>query len=412
MKFYADLHIHSHHSLATSRQLTIPHLDVWGRKKGISVIGTGDASHPGWLSEIKSQLSSCGNGLYQIRKSSIISGAAQLSAEPTLFMLTAEISCIYKKNGKVRKVHALVLAPDFASFEKLQKKLSAIGNITSDGRPILGLDVHDLLEMVLSLKSGASLIPAHIWTPWFSVLGSKSGFDSIEECFGDLTSEIFALETGLSSDPPMNRMCSILDRFTLVSNSDAHSPEKIGREANIFTTERSYDAIIGALRHPERGFAGTVEFFPEEGKYHCDGHRACSVCWEPGETKAHGGICPVCKKPVTVGVLSRVDALADRTPETIPAAMAPFYSQTGLKSIIAQRYGMREQSKKVTEAYEATLKRFGNEFSILMDVSESELMLHDELIAAGVIRMRSGDVTRKGGYDGEFGSIAVYPEKR
>lgn len=261
MSYIADLHIHSHFSIATSKQLTPSMLDLWGRKKGIAVVGTGDATHPGWLAELKKNVVSTNNGFYQVREGSLQPDAAAYGSEPVSLVLTAEISCIYKRSGKVRKVHNLVLAPEFSSFEKIQKELGKRGNITSDGRPILGLDSRDLLEILLNADSRVVLVPAHIWTPWFSVLGSKSGFDSIDACYGDLAEHIFAVETGLSSDPPMNRRCSFTDRYALISNSDAHSPEKLGREANIFDTELSYSAMIAALKSPKKGFLGTIEYF-------------------------------------------------------------------------------------------------------------------------------------------------------
>lgn len=413
MNFIADLHIHSHFSLATSKLLTAPYLDLWARKKGITVVGTGDAAHPGWLKELSGHLTPAGNGLFTIKKSAQLPEAKELAGNPVYFMLTAEISCIYRCDGKVRKVHNIVIAPDMASFRKLQKKLGAIGNITSDGRPILGLDSRDLLEMVLESDSRAALIPAHIWTPWFSVLGSKSGFDTINDCYRDLSGHIFAVETGLSSDPPMNRRCSFLDRYALVSNSDAHSPEKLGREANRFSTECSYEGIIGALKNPAGGeFAGTIEYYPEEGKYHLDGHRACGICWEPEETKKHKGICPVCGKMVTVGVLNRVNVLADRKkPSGRNVPKSPFISLTGLKSILAERYGVREQTKKVGTAYENMLRQFGSEFGILTDVPFASLQSFDEEIAVCIAQLRKGNVYLEGGFDGVFGKVKVYDKR-
>jgi uncharacterized protein (TIGR00375 family) len=408
MNFIADLHIHSHFSLATSRQLDIPHLELWGRKKGISVVGTGDAAHPGWLSELKEHLQPAGNGLYHTKKKYLLPETAQYGRDPVQFILTAEISCIYKRNGRVRKVHNLVMAPSFTGFEIIQKRLGALGNITSDGRPILGIDSRDLLEIVLTADSDACLVPAHIWTPWFSVLGSKSGFDSIEECYGDLADQIFAVETGLSSDPPMNRRCSMLDRYTLISNSDAHSPEKLGREANRFSTECSYHGIMHALRKPEGAFLGTIEYFPEEGKYHLDGHRNCDISWIPEETLRHKGICSVCGKPVTVGVLSRVNQLADRLDSGRNQVLLPYLSLTALKSVIAERFSIREQTKKVSLSYDTMLRRFGSEFSILMDVSVEELQKFDTRIAEGILRLRQGRVSLTGGYDGVFGKVSVY----
>jgi DNA helicase II / ATP-dependent DNA helicase PcrA len=406
--FIADLHIHSHYSLATSKQLVIPQLELWGKKKGITVIGTGDAAHPGWLAEIKKDLRSCGNGLFTVKKGVSLQEKKRYDGESVYFILTAEISSIYRYDGRVRKVHNIVLAPSFASFEKIQKKLSTIGNITSDGRPILGLDSRDLLEIVLEADSEAVLIPAHIWTPWFSVLGSKSGFDSIEECYRDLSSNIFAVETGLSSDPPMNRRCSFLDKYTLVSNSDAHSPEKLGREANLFSTDCSYEGIMTALKDPDKGFKGTIEYFPEEGKYHLDGHRSCTIRWEPEDTIKHNGICPVCGKPVTVGVLNRVNELADRKERSKKNCTVPFLSLTGLKSIIAEWLNVREQSKKVSRQYDELLLKFGSEFTILIDVPVEDLVKYDPVLAEGIDNLRKGMVRLEGGYDGVFGSVNVF----
>ena len=340
MKLVADLHIHSHFSRATSANLTFEHLTRWAQLKGIQVVGTGDIAHPGWLAEMREKLAPAEDGLYRLRAD--LAAAVERDVPPAChapvrFILGGEISNIYKRGDRTRKVHNIVFAPFFDAVEQLQARLERIGNIRSDGRPILGLDSCDLLEIVLETDPRCHLIPAHIWTPWFSLLGSKSGFDSVEECFADLTPHIFALETGLSSDPPMNWRVSSLDRYTLVSNSDAHSPEKLGREANLFDCELAYGAMFDALHGRDEassdkpGFSkkpglseegarrnasplrGTIEFFPEEGKYHFDGHRACNIVWDPSATRAHGGLCPLCGKPVTVGVMHRVEALAAGT---------------------------------------------------------------------------------------------------
>ena len=306
MKIVADVHLHSHYSRATSKNLDFEHLIQWAQLKGVNVVGTGDIAHPGWLQEMKDKLEPVEDGLFRLRDE--IAQAVQAEVPPACqapvrFMLAGEISSIYKKNDRVRKVHNVIFAPSLEAVEKIQAALEKIGNIRSDGRPILGLPSRDLLEIILEIDPACYLIPAHIWTPWFSLLGSKSGYDSVEECFEDLTPHIFALETGLSSDPPMNGRVSALDRYTLVSNSDAHSPEKLAREATVFDTELSYPAIFNALKSGDpEVFRGTVEFFPEEGKYHHDGHRKCNINWGPKETIAHNGRCPVCGKPVTVGV--------------------------------------------------------------------------------------------------------------
>ncbi len=407
MKFIADLHIHSRFSLATSSQLTPEMLDLWGRKKGLTVIGTGDAVHPVWLDELKEKLTPAENGLFRLKKNLVHTEAAKFG-KPVHFMLCSEISCIYKKNNRVRKVHNLVYAPSFSAMVKIQKTLSSIGNIGSDGRPILGLDSRDLLEIVLNADPQAVLIPAHIWTPWFSVLGSKSGFDSIEQCYGDLSEHIFAVETGLSSDPAMNRQCKILNRYALVSNSDAHSPENLGREANLFDTELSYSSIMDALKSKDKRFIGTVEYFPEEGKYHLDGHRKCEVCWEPHQTRKHKEICPVCGKKVTVGVLNRVAELAENSPGNRSSQTQIWHSVTPLKNILSEILQVGVNSKKVSQFYEDLLHKCGSEFNILLEIPIDDLRKSDRKVADGIERLRSGKVTIKSGYDGVFGSIKVF----
>src|SRR5215470_1782467 len=307
MGFHGDLHVHSKYSRATSRDLDLEHMAWWAARKGIGVIGTGDCVHPAWLTEIRDKLVPAGGGLFRLKpelEAQIWKTLPPACVAPVRFMLSVEISTIYKKADRTRKIHHLIYASDFEAVDRLAASLGRIGNIASDGRPILGLDSRDLLEITLESGQHSYLVPAHIWTPWFAALGSQSGFDSIEECYGDLAPHIFAVETGLSSDPPMNRRVSGLDRFTLVSNSDAHSPPILGREACAFATELDYFAIRRALE-TGIGYGGTVEFFPEEGKYHLDGHRLCGVRLEPAETRSHEGLCPACGKPLTVGVLSR-----------------------------------------------------------------------------------------------------------
>jgi len=410
MRFIADLHIHSHFSIATSKDLVPEKLDFWARMKGISVVGTGDFTHPGWTKELKEKLEPAEPGLFKLKDELRISGAPD---RPMRFLLTAEISNIYKKNGKVRKNHNVVLAPDFETVEGIQARLARIGNITSDGRPILGLDARDLLELVLEVNENVFFIPAHIWTPWFSVLGSKSGFDSIEECFEDLTPHIHAVETGLSSDPPMNWMCSFLDRYTLVSNSDAHSPEKLGREANLFDSDLSYPAMIRAMKNPaEETFLGTVEFYPQEGKYHFDGHRKCGIVWDPLESLKHNGICPVCGKKLTVGVLSRVAQLSDRDDIEQRSDKKPFHSLIPLKELLSEILGVSANSKKVIQAYQALIQKGGSEFDILLNMPLDELAhVTNEIVVEGIRRMRNREVFVKEGFDGEYGQIHVFDEK-
>src|SRR5262245_41661757 len=325
MRFHADLHVHSKYSRATSRNLDLEHLAAWAARKGIDVVATGDFTHPAWCTELKQKLVPAEGGLYRLRDEIEHGVMATLPAScrrPVRFMLEVEISTIYKKGERTRKVHHLIYAPDFDTVDRISARLARIGNIASDGRPILGLDSRDLLEIALESNPHAYLVPAHIWTPWFAALGSQSGFDSITDCYGDLADHIFAVETGLSSDPPMNWRISFLDRYRLTSNSDAHSPGKLGREATTFSCEPDYFSIRRALETGD-GYVGTVEFFPEEGKYHMDGHRTCGVRLDPKETITHGGVCPSCGKPLTIGVAHRVEVLADRAEEeTVPPATA------------------------------------------------------------------------------------------
>lgn len=415
MKFVADLHIHSHFSRATSKDLNFEHLTKWAQLKGVTVVGTGDLAHPGWLEEMKRKLEPAGEGLFRLKDefAEPIQKEVPNACEGTVrFMLAGEISNIYKKNDKVRKIHNVVFLPSFEAVEKFQTELEKIGNIRSDGRPILGLDSRDLLEIVLETDPQAYLIPAHIWTPWFALLGSKSGFDSVEECFDDLTPHIFAVETGLSSDPPMNWRLSILDKYTLVSNSDAHSPPKLGREANQFNTELSYPSIFEALRtgRPEK-YLGTIEFFPEEGKYHYDGHRRCEIGWNPKTTLEHDGICPKCGKPVTVGVMHRVQRLADRDEGQKPDRTHAFKSLIPLPEILSEIYNVGVNSKRVQKSYEALLAKLGSELSILQEIPIEEIRkFGGEFLAEGIQRMRNGDVNVAAGYDGEYGVIKVFKD--
>lgn len=418
MRFVGDFHIHSHYSRATSKQLTPDHLDFWARAKGISVVGTGDFTHPGWIAELRERLVPAEEGLFALKEEYRIGteehgfGPAVDTAK-TRFLLTAEVSSIYKYDGAVRKVHNVIYAPHFDAVLRIQEKIERLGgNIRSDGRPILGLDSRDLLELCLDADEDIFFVPAHIWTPWFSALGSKSGFDSIRECFRDLSGHISAVETGLSSDPPMNWMCSFLDGYTLVSNSDAHSPEKLGREANLFDTELSYSAIVRAMAEgAPAGFRGTVEFFPQEGKYHFDGHRKCGVVWDPLETLRHGGICPVCGQPVTVGVLNRVAQLADRGDINERSNRDPFYSLIPLKEILSEIEGTGVGSKRVQARYAEVLGRLGPELDILLFRERDEIArLYGEALATAVERMRGRQVRVSAGYDGEYGAIHIWSD--
>jgi uncharacterized protein (TIGR00375 family) len=396
MEFIADFHVHSKYSRATSRDMDVKHIAEWAKLKGITLMGTGDFTHHLWLQELKSDLEELGNGLYKHKD--------------IYFVLSAEISSIYSKNNRTYRIHNVILSPSFKTTEKINEMLSRRGNLASDGRPILGLDAEELARIVFDIDENCIFIPGHIWTPWFSLFGSMSGFDRIEDCFGKQTEKIFALETGLSSDPAMNWRISALDRFSLVSNSDSHSPSKIGREANVFNCQLDFKTIREVLKTKDKKrFLYTIEFFPEEGKYHYDGHRLCGVRFSPEETRANKGICPKCKKHLTVGVMSRVDALADRAEGFQPENTIPFKSLIPLEEIIAEAKGVKKGSTAVEKEYFAVLAKFGTEFDILIRANREEL--HKGLppkVAEGVLRMRQGKVTRLAGYDGEYGVIKVF----
>jgi len=404
MQIIADLHLHSKYSRATSKALDLFEIEKWAKIKGVNLMATADFTHPAWFQHLQENLMEVNPGIYQIKNSS--SGVK--------FLLSTEISCIYSKNGKVRRLHLVVFAPSLEVAEKLNEKLSAIGNLKADGRPILGLDAKKLLKICLDVDDKIMVIPAHAWTPWFSVFGSNSGFDSLEECFEELTPHIYAIETGLSSDPEMNWRWSKLDKITLISNSDAHSGQMIGREANVFAlADFTYEEIYQIIKNQDRKkFLYTIEFFPEEGKYHFDGHRQCKINFSPDETKKHQGICPVCKKPLTIGVLNRVDKLADREKVINSSDKIPFKSLVPLKEIIAEAYQQNKNTKKVDSLYFDLIKKGDNEFNILINLNEEQLLkITPELIVKGIIRIRQGQVLRIAGYDGEYGKIRAFHEK-
>jgi uncharacterized protein (TIGR00375 family) len=411
--FTADLHVHSHLSRATSRDCTLEGLYCWAQRKGIRVVGTGDCTHPDWCAELREKLVPAQPGLYRLRAdlaAALDADVAPACRAPVEFILSGEISSIYKRDGRTRKVHSLILLPELDSVERLNARLDAIGNIRSDGRPILGLDPRDLLRLALEAHAEALYIPAHIWTPWFSMLGSMSGFDSPEECFGDLVEQVFAAETGLSSDPPMNWRVSSLDRFALVSNSDLHSPANLGRNATLFAGEVDFYAMRRALQSkaPEH-YGGTIDLFPEEGKYHADGHRNCNVCLEPEESLRLGGLCPVCGKPLVLGVLHRVVALADRPPGARPPTAAHHEHIVPLPELLAEILDCGPASGKVARAYNALLARFGSELSILRELPCAALeRAEPQLLAEAIRRVRAGAVIRTPGYDGEYGTIRVF----
>ena len=416
MKFIADLHIHSKYSRATSPNMVLEELDRWADDKGILVMGTGDFTHPKWFKEIKEKLEPAEPPLFKLKPQYKKKTFKETLAE-TRFLLSVEISGIYKKNGKVRRIHNLIFSPNIKIAEEINSQLGKIGNLKSDGRPILGLDSERLAEIIFNINSEAAIIPAHAWTPWFSIFGSMSGFDSIEECFGKYADKIFAIETGLSSDPAMNWQLSKLDNIALISNSDSHSLEKIGREANIFDTKLSYKGIIDAIKSGAPKFVATIEFFPEEGKYHYDGHRNCDVIFHPDETAKHNGICPVCKKPLVIGVMNRVAKLADKKNLKIEIEnnirkyddFTPYYNLVALRTIIAEAFAVGPTSKKVKAEYEKLVKIFGNELKILMETDYDDLKSAAGVkIAEGVKRVKEGKLKIRPGYDGEYGEVKIF----
>jgi uncharacterized protein (TIGR00375 family) len=391
MGFYADFHIHSRYSRGTSKNLDLQQLDAWAGLKGITVLGSGDFTHPLWFDCLKTQLTERAEGLYSLKH----------DGTGTFFILSSEISLIYKQGDKVRKVHLLVLAPSLEAVEKINFRLGRRFNLKADGRPILGISARDLCAEILGIDGRAMIIPAHIWTPWFSLLGSKSGFDSVEDCFADYAPQIHAVETGLSADPPMLASVSSLRRLTFLSNSDAHSAGNLGREANELDCQLDYAGITQAIRQGR--IVKTIEFFPEEGKYHYDGHRGCGISLSPGETRKLKGICPACGKKLTLGVLYRVQELADQAGKP----KAPFVYQIPLKQLLAEICRCGPGSKKVDRYYSSLLDRFGTEFHILQRLAVGELSRTDEQLAAAILAMRENRVRRIPGYDGIYGKIVL-----
>ena len=409
--FHADLHIHSRFSRACSKDCDIEHLAWWALRKGLRVLGTGDFTHPAWAAELRETLVPAEPGLFRVRpelEKRVLRDSPATCAGTVRFMLSVEISTIYRRGERTRKVHHLIYAPSFDAADRITTALAKIGNLASDGRPILGLDSRDLLDITLSADPGCFLVPAHVWTPWFAVLGSKSGFDAVQECYADLAGHIFAVETGLSSDPPMNWACSSLDPYRLVSNSDAHSPPMLGREATVFDTDLDYFAMAAALR-TGNGLAGTIEFFPEEGKYHLDGHRKCGVRVDPEQTRELDTICPQCGKPLTVGVLHRIAELADRPAGFRPPGAAGFTSLVQLPEIVGEILATGPKSKKVTGEVGRLVAAVGPELSILRDVPLDDLRrAGGSLLGEAIARLRRGEVIRDAGYDGEYGTIRLF----
>ena len=409
MKFIADFHLHSKFSRATSPKMDLENLDKWAKIKGIKVLGTSDFTRPEWFQNLKEKLESVEPGLFKLKStgSRLVDG--------TRFILTTEISCIYSKKGRVRKIHILIFAPDFQTVAKINTQLGWIGNLKADGRPILGLDAKELAKIVLDVSENCLIVPAHLYTPWFSLFGSRSGFNSIEECFEDYSKYIYAGETGLSSDPPMSWRNSALDKITLISNSDSHSVQKLGREANVFEGEElSYKSITEAIKNRGRTSAKlkliyTIEFFPEEGKYHYDGHRNCGISLSPKESKKYNNICPVCGRPLTIGVLNRVEELADRPDGFKPENAIPFKSLVPLEEIIAEALGVQPGTQQVLKEYQNLIEKFGSELEVLLEISQKELQSSTlPEISEGIIRVREGKVFTEPGYDGVYGKIRIF----
>ncbi len=418
MRIIADLHIHSKYSRAVSKQMDIDHLSEWAKIKGIDLIGTGDFTHFKWLAEIKEKLVEDGSGLLVSK-----------DKYKQRFMLTSEISCIYKQGpvgSKCRKIHLIVFAPSIVIVEKINIELNKIGNIHSDGRPILGISAYNLAKLIFDIDDRCMVIPAHVWTPWFSIFGSKSGFSSIKECFGDLTDKIYAIETGLSSDPEMNWRLSALDNITLISNSDAHSPANLGREANVFALDENnftYDEICDIIKTKDKErFPTTLEFYPEEGKYHFDGHANCKICVDPFKAVIPSGSeesvindetprCPICRRPMTIGVASQVAKLADRKESKQLKNFPDSIHLVPLREIIANAFGVGVQSKRVNAEYDRLIKEFGSEFHILLDLEQK--YINDNFpprIAQGILNVKNGDLKIDPGYDGIFGKVHIFKD--
>lgn len=404
MRIVADLHIHSRFSYACSREMEAERLAWWAKRKGVNLLGTGDFTHPVYLTYLKQQLKPAEEGLLRLRH----------GEQEVCFMLTVEVTNIFRQDGRLRKTHTLIFAPSFAVVDRLNVQLAKYGNLAIDGRPTLKCSARDVLKIVKDTAPECEVIPAHVWTPWFSVFGALSGFDSLEECYGEDAGSIRAVETGLSSDPAMNRRLSALDTIALISNSDAHSPRKLAREANVLDCELSYAGVVHALTSRDsKQFLYTIEFFPEEGKYHLDGHRQCQLRCFPGETRKMKGLCPVCGKKLTVGVLHRIDALADREEQGISTSTIPAKHLLPLEEVIAAAYGRKPNTKKVAAEYDRLVAWYGSELAILLERTEKELAEQTpDRIVEGILNVRRGAVQITPGYDGEYGKIELFAETK
>lgn len=408
MRIIADLHIHSKYSRATSKDMEVDTLAHWAELKGINLLATADFTHPAYFAELKEKLKPSGNGLFVLKKDK-----SPESEKDVHFILSTEVNNIYHQGGKLRKIHNIIFAPNFEIAEKINQRLSKLGNLSSDGRPVFTFSAKELAKIILNISEECLIVPAHAWTPWFSIFGANSGFDSIEECFDEYSKNIFSIETGLSSDPPMNWRLSRLDKITLISNSDAHSPSKIGREANVFDCEMSYYEIIDAIKKKDKKrFLFTIEFFPQEGKYHFDGHRNCGVLSSPEESKKNKNLCPVCHRKLTVGVMSRVEELSDRPEGFIPPNAISYKNLIPLIEIVAGALNQGVETKACENEYKRLVQTFGNEFLILLDLPISELSgKAPAKIVEGIKKTREGDVKIVPGYDGVYGKISLFGEE-
>ncbi len=412
MKFVADFHVHSKYSRATSKEMDVENLARWANFKGVSLLGTGDWTHPFYFAELKQKLQPTGNGLFTLKKE-FKNSAGNSSQNEVHFMLTTEVSNMFQQGGSSRRVHTLIFAPSFEVVEKINEELSGFGKLGSDGRPIFGFPTKELVEIITDITDECFIVPAHAWTPWFSVFGANSGFDSLEECFEEQTKHISCIETGLSSDPQMNWRWSALDKIALISNSDAHSPNRIGREANVFDCEMSFKEIIKAIKTKDKNkFLFTIEFFPEEGKYHYDGHRNCGILFSPAESRKNKNICPVCGRKLTVGVMHRVESLADRPEGFTPEGVIPYKHLIPLQEIIAEALNQGVDTKGVQNEYLRLVSIFGSEFRLLLDLPLEELEKSTPpKILEGIKRVRNEDLHITPGHDGVYGKIQIFAEK-
>jgi len=411
MKQILDLHIHSKYSRACSPQLTLENIDKACRVKGVDVVATGDFTYPAWFSSIKNEL----EPIKYLEKNSGLYKLKEKNDEKIKFILSTEFALIYKDGDRARRIHLVIHAPCIEAVQELNNFLDKKYNIKSDGRPILGIKAPELIKLLISIHPNFLIYPAHIWTPWFSVFGSKSGFNKLDDCFREYTNNIYAYETGLSSDPEMNWRISALDSLTLISNSDAHSLNNIGREANVFDLDNiSYNEIYSIIKNKNKSkIKYSIEFYPEEGMYHYDGHRACGISFSPDKTKKNKGICPVCKKSLVVGVLNRVEELADRPVAYMPDNVPGYKKLVGLYKIIADALNIKsKQSNKVLTVYNELIKNGGSEFNILIDLSLDELKNFTEpIIVEGIKRVRQGKLQIDPGFDGQYGQIKIFNEK-